>query len=323
MPINFPNSPTLGDIFSVGNQRFQWDGVAWTALVEDSMSVSATPPANPVEGTMWFDEDNARLYVWYDDGDSAQWVNVVSYPGFTPFRDDGAYVYYDGALNVGIGTATPSVSLDINRTDAVQLPAGTDAQRPGTPAEGMIRYNTTTPQFEGYSSTSWIALGIPSGIITMWSGSIATIPAGWALCDGTSGTPDLRDRFVVGAGTTYTPGNTGGANTVALSTAELPSHTHSDGTLAAASAGAHTHGITDPGHSHSGSLFRAGASFILQSVAGALHAQGNTNSATTGITVNSGGAHTHDVTGSTGATGSGSAHENRPPYYALAYIMKL
>jgi len=51
------------------------------------------------------------------------------------------------------------------------------------------------------------------GQISIWSGAIVNIPTGWALCDGTQGTPDMRDRFVVGAGTTYNPDDTGGANT--------------------------------------------------------------------------------------------------------------
>jgi len=52
---------------------------------------------------------------------------------------------------------------------------------------------------------------LAAGTIVLWSGSIASIPAGWTLCDGTAGTPDLRDRFIVGAGTTYNPDATGGA----------------------------------------------------------------------------------------------------------------
>ena len=52
---------------------------------------------------------------------------------------------------------------------------------------------------------------IPKGAIILWSGSIASIPAGWQLCNGTNGTPDLRDRFVVGAGSTYPVDDTGGA----------------------------------------------------------------------------------------------------------------
>lgn len=56
-------------------------------------------------------------------------------------------------------------------------------------------------------------IGIPRGMICMWSGSATAVPAGWALCDGTNGTPDLRDRFIVGAGSTYASGATGGAAT--------------------------------------------------------------------------------------------------------------
>jgi len=54
---------------------------------------------------------------------------------------------------------------------------------------------------------------LPKGIITIWSGAIADIPGGWALCDGTLGTPDLRDRFIIGAGSTFAPDATGGAAT--------------------------------------------------------------------------------------------------------------
>lgn len=63
------------------------------------------------------------------------------------------------------------------------------------------------------------------GLIVKWSGSIVDIPDGWQLCNGTNGTPDLRDRFVPGAGTTYNPGDTGGAVN-------------------------HTHTATTDGHSH-------------------------------------------------------------------------
>lgn len=65
----------------------------------------------------------------------------------------------------------------------------------------------------------------PRGIILIWSGAIVDIPAGWTLCDGTAGTPDLRDRFVVGAGSTYDPNDTGGAVN-------------------------HTHTFTGDGHNH-------------------------------------------------------------------------
>jgi hypothetical protein len=145
------------------------------------------------------------------------------------------------------------------------------------------------------ATTAFVRSIVPSGVILMWSGSIITIPSGWVICNGTNGTPDLRDRFVVGAGSTYSVGVTGGsANAVVVS------HTH-------------TATVSDPGHAHSvnGSNSSAG------SVPGnfeALH-QSNaeprfTNSATTGISVTN------------ATTGVSGTNANLPPYYALAYIMK-
>ena len=67
---------------------------------------------------------------------------------------------------------------------------------------------------------------IPSGLISMWHGLIANIPTGWALCDGTSGTPDLRERFVRGAPAATEAGGTGGADTHTLAESEIPTHSH-------------------------------------------------------------------------------------------------
>lgn len=83
-------------------------------------------------------------------------------------------------------------------------------------------------------------LSIFGRIITMWSGSITELPARWSLCDGTNGTPDLRNKFVVGAGSgvapsTYAVGATGGSASTTLAIANLP---------------VHAHGVTDPGHTH-------------------------------------------------------------------------
>jgi microcystin-dependent protein len=167
---------------------------------------------------------------------------------------------------------------------------------------------------------------VPTGFIGMWSGSLATIPTGWALCDGSGGRPDLRDRFIVGAGSTYSIGATGGANSVSLTEANIPSHTHSfSGSGSSSEAGSHSHTINDPGHTHSYQsqttpfIAGTGGSYSLSATTS------STGSATTGISINSAGAHTHSitVTGVVGSTGSGTAHENRPPYFALAFIIKL
>ena len=185
-----------------------------------------------------------------------------------------------------------------------------------------------TPGFANAASDGVNTAGnfdaITAGIITMWSGAIGAIPAGWFLCDGTNGTPDLRDRFIVGAGSvTYPVATVGGAATVALSQAETPAHTHSYGPLLVDSGGSHNHGINDPTHAHN-SLTRANVNTGTPSNPG----RGGRNTQTTGnsgtgIGIVSGGAHAHAYgptnTSSIGSTGS---HENRPPYFALCYIRK-
>lgn len=160
---------------------------------------------------------------------------------------------------------------------------------------------------------------IPTGVIVMWSGSVNSIPSGWYLCNGSNGTPNLTDRFIVGAGSAYAVGVTGGANEVTLSATQIPAHTH-DITASTSSAGAHSHTLTDPGHAHSYTTV-TGAGGIG---GGYNYGQSGTStgSAVTNISVNSGGAHTHSVTATASSVGGGLAHENRPPYYALAYIMK-
>ena len=172
---------------------------------------------------------------------------------------------------------------------------------------------------------------IPVGAIIMWSGT--TIPAGWALCDGEAYgrlagggdivAPDLRERFIVGsggenstdpvAGAGYSPGNKGGVNKVTLTELQcaLPSHNHSIN---------HGHSITDPGHNHDIDLDDSlGGGGIDDSGNGDNEGNDETSSETTGITVDNHVGNSGDKNIATAP----SSHENRPPYYALAFIMKL
>jgi microcystin-dependent protein len=115
---------------------------------------------------------------------------------------------------------------------------------------------------------------------------------GWYLCDGTNGTPDLRDRFVVGAGSTYSVAATGGSKDAIVVS--------------------HTHAITDPTHVHAqgGTALNLGAgNFVQIGSAGQVpYAATNTVAASTGITINT--------------AGVSGTNANLPPYYALAYVMK-
>jgi len=139
---------------------------------------------------------------------------------------------------------------------------------------------------------------VEPGRIDLYSGPASGIPMGWALCDGTGDTPDLTDRFVVGAGSTYNPDDTGGAATdsITLAEANLPAHTHG-------SAGAHTHSVYKVAD-QSGT---GAANWTLTTVTDFANPTG------------SNGAHTHTSVGS----GTAFSVATLPPYYALAYIMKL
>lgn len=144
------------------------------------------------------------------------------------------------------------------------------------------------------------ATPVPSGAILLWSGSIGSIPAGWYLCNGSNGTPDLRDRFVVGAGSTYAVDATGGsANAIVVS------HTH---TATSSSA------VTDPGHTHDiqqgDSNYNSGAGNTIWGTT----FSAATQSAVTGITV--------ATTTTVDSAGTSGTNANLPPYYALCYIMK-
>jgi microcystin-dependent protein len=165
---------------------------------------------------------------------------------------------------------------------------------------------------------------VPTGTIVIWNGTVnasgypmmgAVANTNWKICDGTLGTPDLRERFVVGsggdnpavAGGGYTTGNTGGEVTHVLSVGELPSHGHTGTTT---SNGAHSHDVSsipNGGEGYTGA-FNSSSEVYKWAHTGT-------------VTSTPAGSHSHTLT--INNNGSGTAHENRPPYYALIYIMKM
>jgi microcystin-dependent protein len=186
---------------------------------------------------------------------------------------------------------------------------------------------------------------VPAGFIGMWSGSLATIPAGWGLCDGAGGRPDLRNRFIVGAGLGYAVAATGGADVVILTETNLPSHSHTTSASGATgdvnlshnhtfsgssgTAGAHSHTVRLPTNTGFGAAAQTTESGIARDPTDYFNYTTSNhdghNHSISGSIGNALGNHAHSVTVSVtvNSTGSGAAHENRPPYYALAFIIKL
>ncbi len=131
----------------------------------------------------------------------------------------------------------------------------------------------------------------PIGGICLWSGSQDSIPNNWVLCDGNNGTPDLRNRFIVGSGDKYQVGAIGGEETHILSVDEMPRHNH----------------IYGP--STSNNFNRPYNSIGLSNITGNLDGRNSYPPSHLAI--------------QTSETGNNQPHNNLPPYYALCYIMKV
>ena len=187
------------------------------------------------------------------------------------------------------GTLTSSGTLAV--TGALTLDAAA-----GTSGQVLTSAGTGTP--------TWGNIFV-AGMIIMWSGTIATIPTGWLLCNGSNSTPDLRDKFIIGASA-----DSGGA----AKTNVTASYTQTGGTKDAIVV-SHTHTatstVTDPGHVHGGVKVTSGGENINANP-GISTQNGNTSSAVTGITVAT----------SNSTEGVSATNANLVPYYALAFIMK-
>ena len=188
----------------------------------------------------------------------------------------------NGQFSVTLGAGTPLDPSKFGGETYLGVKVGTQAEM--SPRQKM-------------TSVPYAFNGIPKGGIIMWSGT--TVPVGWALCDGSNGTPDLRDRFVVGFGNRFGTGKVrnviGGEEDHTLTVSEMP---------------VHSHGVNDPGHNHTYTGFERmandnGNGPDVQYGTPAASTSGNV----TGISIQN--------------AGTGAAHNNLPPYYALAFIMKL
>lgn len=172
--------------------------------------------------------------------------------------------------------------------------------------------NTFVPISNGSTTGKAIYNPIPLGGIIMWSGSVASIPSGWSLCNGQTvnglTTPNLTNRFIIGAGNSYTPNDQGGSSTF------TPTGTVGNTTLTVSQIPSTPVKVFD-GYDYF-SLFGTGGGggpgYWLRpgiEVTNAYNTGGTEVLATGG-----GGSHTHSF--------AGTSQTSLPPYYALAYIMR-
>lgn len=219
------------------------------------------------------------------------YCNGTNFYGVVNSNNINGTLSVSGETTLNAALTYGGVTLSNSATGTGSMALSASPALTGTPTAPTASLGTNTTQL---ATTAFVQSTIPSGVILLWSGSIASIPSGWYLCNGSNGTPDLRDRFVVGAGSTYSVGDTGGS-----ANATLVSHTH-------------TASVSDPGHAHT-YLTSAPAGQATSAngyTGGTSNYSQNTGSATTGITVG------------ISTVGSSATNANLPPYYALAYIMK-
>ena len=235
---------------------------------------------------------------------SALYVNGKLHDGDGDFGTAGQLLSSDGTDTVWINANTTSVAnsinvgTNLNSTNADQFITFVENNSGNNPirVDAGIKYNPSTNRLtagsfagDGSALTNLTVDGFVSGMIILWSGASDNIPTGFVLCDGQNSTPDLRARFVVGAGdgtgagnSNYSVGDNAGAESVTLSIAQMPNHKHDTSV-------------------DNTNLFPS---------------NGQTS-------INFGGAGGYPATTFTmSTTGGGQPHENRPPYYALCYIMK-
>jgi hypothetical protein len=227
-----------------------------------------------------------------------------------------------GGINIAEGCAPSGINNAIRELMAQvkDMQTGTDADNFVVGGNLTVSSTLTANSSVGTAGQALVSRGaglspqwgtlFVTGMIMMWSGTIATIPSGWVLCDGNNSTPDLRNRFIIGAnaddaGVAKTNVTGSATQTGGSKDAIVVSHTH-------------TATVTDPGHTHTSTLNvwrgsnsgNTGAAWGGGDRQDATNVVGTSNSRVTSITV------------ANSTEGSSGTNQNLPPYYALAFIMK-
>lgn len=258
--------------------NLQIDGnlrVSGTTTTVNSTTITVKDPVITLGGGT--DNANLTLNDGKDRGIEIKYYDTSSKLGFVGWdNSEGKYVFLKDATNTSEVFSGTNAEIEVGKITVTQTEFAWNYT-----VDPFSGWNSSTRQWDTVTTNGTVnyqklieKYALAVGVVQMWSGTIASVPIGWCLCDGSSKrdrygntvlVPDLRDRFVVGAGSSYTPGNTGGnaSQTVtsgnnsvtptassslsgsisghALERSQIPQHRHGMD---------HYHGITDPGHAH-------------------------------------------------------------------------
>ena len=371
----------------------QWDSVAANNTDINAININEGCPPSTINNAIR--EVMAQIKDWQDGSSGDSWTSAGTLNITGSLQLDGS-IGSNGQVLKSVGsTATPVWAtlgtMSTQNSNAVNITGGSIATTGDLNVTGALKLDNSVGSSgqvlvsSGSSATPTWGDAFVTGMIMLWSGSTGTVPSGWRLCDGGGGTPDLRNRFVVGAGSSYAVNATGGS-----ANATLVSHSHTLSGIASASSVTGTAAASsvsgtigaNGGHNHtastsvatktglngtltlknrggtpgSGSLMAASTGSITRTMMTGSYGEGwegeggkqssratfaldhNHSATTTNTAV---GNHTHTMSGTAAAssvsgtaaassisgtavaTGSSATNANLPPYYALAYIMKL
>jgi microcystin-dependent protein len=300
-------------------------------------------PSNPIKGQLWYNSSNGSLYVY--TGESFEVVGPLSIEGFLETKlkalaiEDTSTVLQpviqlliNGEILAIFSTTTFTPANEFTGFSKIYRgitlknfsPTSTDVQLFGRTAYAntstFANLSVTLSNIDNSTSiatTAFVHNVIPTGVILMWSGSIASIPSGWALCNGANGTPDLREKFVRGASNSITPGNTGGS--ISATPNILTSGLHSHGTIT----GNTTLTINQiPSHTHTLPADSQPTGGYSQSLVGSRNEDENLSSEFLTGATGGGLPHNHSITADGLHSHTIDSISILPPWYALCYIMK-
>ena len=294
---NFPDSPTVNQTYTFAGVTWKWNGSVWKKQAE--LGATGQKGEKGEKGNKG------------DKGQKGEKGIDGAFAGKGQKGEKGEQGDVEAKGNKGDASTVagpPGSSI----TGPPGPPGNSVTGPPGPPGNSV----TGPPGPPGADSTvagppgppGSTVYSVPSGGIILWSGSSSSIPTGWVLCNGSNGTPNLTDKFVIGAGSGYNVGNTGGS-----ADAIVVTHSHTTDSIIEMN---NTNGKSLTGSFRNEPHSSGATSGIFSEQNGTFNE--NSFAGNNGRIISIDANHRHGMT----SAGTSGTNANLPPYYALCYIMK-